>query len=771
MNRNESDPDSLARDAQATSPETRGARASRSDAAAHAAHAAPSHEAAPIPRAADGAAAANALAPRHDELAHARSARTRSSDVLANVRDDELTELWRFWAGDRANGAPQHADALRRQVLAWMADGERIEARVASLGKRHAAVLDAHLEAPRFQCSLHELAGARSLAGFSAYDLEVSVGTLARYALLAEARHGANGHAASASGTSSSTNGRSNPSATNGRAWVVPYDLAESILRRRRSRKRGIFDAFTLRGHLDRLYEDPARAARTSAARLRELYKMYSNEAAAVARIERLPENLRKLVGKAVLEFGGILPRSLFDRLDTDLEWEGRRWAGVLEESLVGTVERWELGRYGIQHSDETVLVFNEVALAYLRRVAVPSDPDQPHEDVSLGVDLASNISRFLAYVIDHDVRFTVRGEIFKTTEKRIQEEMIKNPGRELSREGILQFIYGFARRERLIESTGERTFALTAGGRDWEPRDLEDKLKALLDHAIEERDLVGEAYHQVRMRRILMRLLKRVEPLVWYDLMYVPFLARNTYLCSLDENEVEEYFAARYQGASHAAPDDIQRMAWNLVAWVRQRLHILGIVDLGYDKAGRPVAMRLTRIGARLLGVVDGTPESLPLVGNLIVTPDFEVVLFPTGDDGELIHDLDRFCTRETQSSVLHFRISEKSVQRALNEGLYLKRILAVLENHSRTPVPQNVLYSVRDWAVRAGMLTLGRDHVVRGENVELLKRFHADPGVRPLVRAVLDEKRVAMKSNATLRRTQSLLRELGYLVELDEG
>ncbi len=255
-----------------------------------------------------------------------------------------------------------------------------------------------------------------------------------------------------------------------------------------------MIDLFSLRGYLDRLYDDPARAARTPPSRLRELYKMYVNEAAAVARVERLPAELRALVEKAVMEFGGILPKGLFERMDTAQEWDGRCWGHVLEESLVGTVERLDLSRYGIQHNDETLLVFNEVALAWLRRVAVPGDPDRPHEEAALGVDLVSNISRFMGFILDHNVRFTVRGDIFKTTEKRLLEELIPNPGRELSRAEVLDFIYAFARHERIIESTGERTFALTAHGRDWESQDLEHKLRSLLDYAIEERPQPGRA-------------------------------------------------------------------------------------------------------------------------------------------------------------------------------------------------------------------------------------------------------------------------------------
>jgi hypothetical protein len=141
-----------------------------------------------------------------------------------------------------------------------------------------------------------------------------------------------------------------------------------------------------------------------------------------VTRVERLEEGLRTLVEKTIVEFGGILPRSLFDRLETGLAWDGRRWRAVLEESLVGTVERVELGRYGIQHNDETLIVFNEVALAWLRRVAVPGDPDRPHEESEHG--RRSGLEPLALHRVHPRPRRALhgRGEIFKTTEKRIQE-------------------------------------------------------------------------------------------------------------------------------------------------------------------------------------------------------------------------------------------------------------------------------------------------------------------------------------------------------------
>ncbi len=681
-----------------------------------------------------------------------RPLRIKAKDAVAEFPQADLKELFRFWAGKEAHDIPSTDDVLRRRVLSWIEDPEIVGARVASLGRRMAGILEVHLRAPRYQCTVTELINAKELSYLSSYDLKASLMTLERHGLI--------------------VGGKNAEVARYGvEVTAMPHDIAESILRVRRAKERGIFDAFTLRGHLDKLYEDPARAARTSASRVREMYKMYSNETAAVARIQRLPEGLRHLVEKTVLEFGGILPRGLFERMDTELpHWNGARWGQILEESLVGTVARLELSPHGIAHNDSTLIIFNEVALAWLRHVAVPGDPDAPHDEAGLGVDLVSNISRFIGFIIEHDVRFTVRGEIFKTTEKRIIKELIPNPGLELKREEVLEFIYAFSRGAKLIKSTGERTFALTDTGRDWGNIALTEKLERLLDFACEERGLGGEFYHQSRMRRIFMRMLKRIEPTVWYDLMYVPFLARNTHLASLDDREVEDYFSEKSQTGHYAAREDLQRMAWNLVGWVRKRLYLFGIVDLGYDKSGHPVAMKLTRIGAHLLGMQADEGDDANAVGTLVVTPDFEVVLFPTGDDASLVHDLDRFCHREKVGHLFQFKITDRTVHRALSQGMRLSDMLAILTHNSRTPVPQNVLVSIRGWAARAGLLFLSEKMLVSSDNKEALASFSVDPGVRQYLKGTPGTDGVRLKSEKTTQRMTELLRDLGFLVEPEQ-
>jgi hypothetical protein len=669
--------------------------------------------------------------------------------VVECLPEGDLAEAWRHWSPETGGTVPAPA-AARKQLLEWGMDGAHALERLGSLGKRLAMLMDLLLEAPRYELLFADLAAHRSLEHLSTYDLEAAIATLTRRALV---RDGESSHVA--------TEGQ--------RALAVPTDLGDALVRQRRSLRSGVFDAFTLRGHIDRLYDDPARARRTPPSRVREMYKMYSREEACVARIERLPEGLRELVIKVIMEFGGLLPRALFDRMETELpHWNGRRWQKILEDSLVGTVERLELGRFGIQHNDETLVIFNEVALAWLKRVAVPGDPDRPHDEAGMGVDLVSNLSRFQAYLLDHAVRFTVKGEIFKTTEKRILQDLIPNPGRELDRSEILHFMDAFSRRRGLIDSTGERTIAITSAGRDWEPMDLDSKLAGLLEHVVEESALGGEPYHQTRMRQLFMRLVRRSEPGVWYDLMYLPFVTRNQYLASLDEVAVEEWFSARTAaGGGATGAEDLQRMAWNLVNWVRKRLYLLGLVDLGYDAKGHPVAMKVTSVGARLFGM--RAPEgAVPGSGSLIVTPDFEVVHFPSEDDAALVHDLDRFCEREKSETVRHFRISDRSVKRALHEGVALARMLEVLEHNSRTPVPQNVLYSIKDWAQQAGLCTLDEELVLTAPDDAFARRIASDPGVRPLMARRIDERTLQMKQARSAARLRSVLRELGWLVEL---
>jgi hypothetical protein len=270
-------------------------------------------------------------------------------------------------------------------------------------------------------------------------------------------------------------------------------------------------------------------------------------------------------------------------------------------------------------------------------------------------------------------------------------------PGGFLTADGALETIYRFCLQRRLIDRRGERALRPTPAGSGFESAPLADQVKMLLAHFVEDRGLPGEAFHHTRMRRVLLRLLRRAEPLVWQDVAVLPFLSRNAYLACLEARPTEEYFSARFQGGGYTPSESLQQMCWNLLAWVKRRLFPLGLVDIGMHQ-GRVTALRLSRLGAELLDAepaskVGGTRSSV------IVQPDFELLLFPGDDVHDVVHLFDRFAVRTKSDHVHQFRLDQASVRAGLADGLTGGQIVQELTDRARTPIPQNVLYSLEEW------------------------------------------------------------------------
>ncbi len=297
---------------------------------------------------------------------------------------------------------------------------------------------------------------------------------------------------------------------------------------------------------------------------------------------------------------------------------------------------------------------------------------------------------------------FTSDGELFKASAKRIAATLLPVPGGLLPPDDALLAIYRFCRQRRLIDRRGERALRPTAAGGEFERAPLTDQVKMLLAHFVEDRTLPGEPFHHVRMRRVLLRLLRRGQPLQWQDVAVLPFLARNAYLAGLEMRPTEEYFSARFQGGAYTPGESLQQLCWNLLLWIKRRLFPLGLVDVGTHH-GRATALRLSRLGAELLeaepaGKVGGTRSSV------IVQPDFEVLLFPGDDVHEAVHLFDRFCVRTKSDHVHQFRIDQHSVAHGLADGLSAVQMVQELTDRARVPIPQNVLYSLEEWTQRAG-------------------------------------------------------------------
>ncbi len=656
--------------------------------------------------------------------------------TLGRRSDSELLALHDTWVG----GAPAADRATRLRTLRQrMADPASASGMRAQLPDNAATVLDALLAGPKVGMGLESLLDALHGSGIKAGGLRGALAELVGVGLACSGRvHGKTPEV----------------------RWAVPLELREALQGAQRD-DRELPELLTLHGHLERWFRKSGKPAAEAEEKARRMYRFLAAEASLTGRLEDLDSDLSELLRFAVSEWGGVVPVSaLQSRGIGPRDLPGLRKA--LEEASLGTVGDLDLERFGIRQRGPVLAVFNEAVLAWLRRDAV-QNPVSPAESASVGVDFVSNFARFASFVGDETVRFTVRGAIFKSTGRRIAESLIPNPGREFRRREVLELEYRFALAYRLIDRTGERSFLLTEAGRTFLRQPLAVQQKQMLDWLIEDLDLPGDMAHQLRLRRIALRFLKRLEPGLWYDAMFLPFVARNHYLATLSREQPPGADPASFPVRSSA---DLRSLAWNLFTWIRKHLYLLGVVEMGYDAAGHACALRLTPLGAELLGMIPS--RELEGAGHLVVNPDFEVVLFPEERSHELIFQLDRFCDREFSDSLIHYRITPGSLHRALQQGFDLDEILELLRSRSRTPLPQNVLYSLESWARRDGMVTLHEDGRLVCDSPEILDRLELHPELHRLGVERVDRATLRLRGRIDQERLSGWVRDFGVSLRI---
>jgi len=631
--------------------------------------------------------------------------------LLRPAAEPVLREVVQAWLGAAAPADGNRA-ALVAAVAAAMENETAVMARVEALPKKLLDLLEQFLAQPGSACSVAEVFAAQARSFKNKYDLQACLVALQREGFLFAA-------------TDKKWTG------FDGAGYAVPAELQQCIHGHRQRARSALRDVLTLQGFLDTRYFQrkngaaagaPARkngaagkngvagkngadsnghgdAGGRAAEHARKIYKLYLMDGSIAARRSKLPPPVAAVVAASLLHHGGLSNWSdLQHELGEDLP-DLELCRKCLEEGMLGTAAALPLSRFGIQPVDTGLVVFHEVALCEIRRHGA-ANPPPVVEELHCGGNLATNVGRFLRELQQSKVLFTADGELFKASQKRVAGLLLPVPGGFLPAETQIGLLYRFCLYRRFIDRRGERALRPTPAGLEFERAPLHDQLKQLLQHCVEDRTLPGEAYHQVRLRRVFLRMLRRAEPLQWQEIQLLPFLARNAYLAQLDGAQAEEFFAARFQGGGYTPTETLQQMCWNLLLWVKRRLFPLGIVDLGL-RDGRPAALRLSQLGAGLLeaepaGKVGGTRSTV------LVNPDFEILLFPGDDAAAAVHAFDRFSRRIKSDHVHQFRLEEATVRAGLGEGLSLQQILHELTDRARAPVPQNVLYSLEEWAGR---------------------------------------------------------------------
>lgn len=684
-----------------------------------------------------------------------RAAELTLEDYLDRRKVSELQEMWGFW--QNGSKAPARKPELVVPILGALRDETIVRSRIHVLSDRPRQVLLSLVRAEGYTARLFDLV-ADGPGTLESYEVEAAARALARRGFV----HLVRVHVQTKGSTE---------------RYTVPEELGDLIAAVLREERRGPREVFSLAGFLASL--PPTGRVRLAARAGVELAPDASVETAVDAVLGAAgtdpfasvdDKTLARALSRAAVEHGGIMVRAAFEALFPPEVNVDRKELRVKLESLgLGTVTNLALSDFGIELSGESVVLFEEVVERCLDLARDAGDVEHDHVDAAR-VDLLTDLQQFLRLVANTPLRVTQGRSIYRAAQHRILDAFTFVEDALMDRERMFGLVYDLAFGLELIEVTDDSRLRLTRRGEAWEQGDLTGKVQAVYARFLEERLPDGRDFHVRRLRRAVAAALTTAPPGRFSSLDDVPFRVRNDYLASLEEQGVRDQYKNRFQytySPPRETPADLRR---GLGEYLLTRLYPLGVVDIALS-ADRPAGLRLTELGRRLflgekltqIAVPAEPPVRLLPVRPLVVNPDFEVLLYPEGDVNEIAHRLSRFASRTKSDEVAHYRIAKDGVERAVVKGMDSAEILDFLETHARTPIPQNVTYSIQEWAKRV-VFAVQRDVVlITTDDALALDRVLATPDVRRLLVERLSPTSAALRSKISDWKVLESLRALG--------
>ncbi len=552
--------------------------------------------------------------------------------------------------------------------------------------------------------------------------------------------------------------------------YAIPRELGDLVSLLMSEERRGPREVFTLPGHLGGLSPQKLRGMLKrlgfsgngdGVPNQEEVERFLVKEKGTPDLLDSISQaRLRNMFTRLIEDYGGVISRVRYEKeLDAPVKWDRKRWQRFVEGAGLGTMSNISLEQYGIRLEGESVVVFKDFVEDHFAR-SVP-DPETFDRILSARIDLLTDLAYLLRYAARTPVRVTQAKRLFKAAHAKIREGMLFKDSALADRDEVPNLIWDLVTGLNLVEFGEDRILKVTPEGEAWEGLDLAEQVQQVFDQLMEERVPEGRDFHLRKTRRILAQRLRRTGSNGWRQFYELPFVVRNEYLASLDDDGIKERYKNRFQYTYDPPKVSVPGLATELSGWILNRLFVLGLVDVALV-GDEPVALRLTELGLKGLGVEVEESQGNGLAP-LVVNPDFEVLVFPEGDVLEIVHTLDRFAVRTKSEEVSHYRILKDGVERAVVKGMGVDDILGFLIAESRTPIPQNVEYSIRDWGEKIRFGTQQEVVLLTVDSEDVLDRILAIDRIREVMVERISPTAAALSEPIENWRTLEELRSLG--------
>ena len=434
---------------------------------------------------------------------------------------------------------------------------------------------------------------------------------------------------------------------------------------------------------------------------LDDLTSALSSAASVEARMASLPdEDLRHAARTVMCTHGGLLLLSRLDRRTRALAEERKHeWRRMLEEAMLGSIGQISLIDAGLAVEGEHFVVYLENVDGYFRTSQIPDHVVAPPRTEA--VDFIIDLSSILCFTAQHEAKVTRDGTVYKSTATKLIAQCLMKQHVAIDQRELLDFKIRVCTTLGLLSVDSERHLAVGPNASTWETRGLREKLSLMyrfIVHAETRRR--SERWIQA-VERGLLALLPNLDHGGWRPRHGLVMRASARYVIDAvkeSRDRAHHGSAINHRHYNYRTLDQLRRVLENDLI---RPLCVARIIEYG-SKAEQPFAMRLSPMGCVLLGLppreIDGDRQP-----RIIVTPDFEVLLFPEGDYFSLKQKMAAFCKPIKTEQVFHFKLVRERVAHAVTCGLTSGAILDTLRKHSANPLPQNVVYSIEDWAGRA--------------------------------------------------------------------
>jgi hypothetical protein len=197
--------------------------------------------------------------------------------------------------------------------------------------------------------------------------------------------------------------------------------------------------------------------------------------------------------------------------------------------------------------------------------------------------------------------------------------------------------------------------------------------------------------------------------------------------------------------------------------------LNWFGIVQVSaFDAKLPPTLFRMTTQGAILLGMVKA-----PLIGGadrpITVQPTFEVIVTPETSPG-VLYELQQIAELSKRDRASVYTLSQSALWHYLQGGGGVDDVIRFLERASQRDLPQNVAYSLLEWATRFGELRLEHATLLLANSEALLAEVRSNKKIGLRVKDVLSP-RVVSLVDADLPSLIREMRRAGYWPKSGSG